>query len=119
MGSRRAAALKGLERAGPLPIILRLAQGGGESETRVQAIKRPPVETYFEAFGQPGPFTRVEARLETVCQRGCRQVRLDIAALEGGAEIPETLGLAPEERRLLLAELRAVMAVYGDACRIG
>lgn len=60
----------------------------------------------------------VEARIEAVCLKGCRQVRRDIWALEAGAEIPEVQGLAPDERRLLLAELKQIMAVYGDTCRI-
>lgn len=61
---------------------------------------------------------RVDARVETICIKGCRQVRRDIALLESGAEIPEVGGLAPEERRLLLLELKQIMAVYGDSCRI-
>lgn len=60
----------------------------------------------------------VEARVEAVCLKGCRQVRRDIAHLESGAEIPEVRGLTPDERRLLLAELKQIMAVYGDSCRI-
>lgn len=61
---------------------------------------------------------RVESRVETICLKGCRQVRRDIALLEGGAEIPESQGLAPEERHLLLTELKQIMAVYGESCRI-
>lgn len=61
---------------------------------------------------------RVEARIEAICVKGCRQVGCDIRALESGAEIPEVLGLTPDERRLLLAELQQIMAVYGDSCRI-
>lgn len=61
---------------------------------------------------------RVEARVERVCLKGCRQVRRDIALLDSGAEIPEAQGLTPDERRLLLVELKQIMAVYGDSCRI-
>ncbi len=61
---------------------------------------------------------RLDARIEAVCSKGCGQVRQDIAALELGAQLPETLGLSDEERRLLLSELKQIMAVYGDACRI-
>nr|WP_207280900.1 hypothetical protein [Thiocystis violacea] len=60
----------------------------------------------------------VEARLEILCGKGCQQVRRDIAALESGAELPETRGLTPAERHRLLAELKQIMAVYGDACRL-
>jgi hypothetical protein len=61
---------------------------------------------------------RVDARIETICLKGCRQVRRDIALLEEGTAIPEVQGLAPEECRLLLAELKQIMSVYGDRCRI-
>ncbi len=62
--------------------------------------------------------SRIAAPLEALCQKGCRQVRRDIAALEAGADLPETQGLGPSERALLLAELKQIMAVYGDACRV-
>lgn len=61
---------------------------------------------------------RVDARIEAVCRKGCRQVRQDIAALESGEQLPETLGLSEDECRFLLSELKQIMAVYGDACRI-
>lgn len=61
---------------------------------------------------------RVDARVEAICIKGCRQVRRDIALLESGSPIPEVQGLALNERRLLLAELKQIMAVYGDSCRI-
>ncbi|MCK7581753.1 MAG: hypothetical protein MZV65_43120 [Chromatiales bacterium] len=60
----------------------------------------------------------LEARLEVLCAKGCRQVRCDIAALESGAELPETQGLTADERARLLAELKQIMAVYGDTCRL-
>jgi hypothetical protein len=61
---------------------------------------------------------RIDARVEAICLKGCRQVRRDIALLESGSPIPEVQGLAFNERRLLLAELKQIMAVYGDSCRI-
>jgi hypothetical protein len=60
----------------------------------------------------------IEARVEAICVKGCRQVRRDIALLESGVQIPEVQGLALNERRLLLTELKQIMAVYGDSCRI-
>lgn len=60
----------------------------------------------------------LEARLEALCAKGCRQVRRDIAALESGAELPETQGLSADERVWLLAELKQIMAVYGESCRL-
>ncbi|RKT46489.1 hypothetical protein [Thiocapsa rosea] len=61
---------------------------------------------------------RVDARIEAVCSKGCSQVRQDIAALEAGAQLPETRDLSEEERGTLLRELKQIMAVYGDACRL-
>ena len=60
----------------------------------------------------------LEARLEALCAKGCRQVRRDIAVLESGAELPETQVLTADERAWMLAELRQIMAVYGDSCRL-
>jgi hypothetical protein len=66
----------------------------------------------------PRPDARIDSRVESLCQKGCRQVRQCIARLEQGGELPETGGLTPDERARLLAELKAIMAVYGDTCRI-
>jgi hypothetical protein len=62
---------------------------------------------------------RLEARLESLCEKGCRHVRADIDALERGEELRETRDLTEEERRWLLAELKQIMSVYGDRCTIG
>jgi hypothetical protein len=59
---------------------------------------------------------RVEDRLEALCEKGCRRVWADIDALERGQDLPETRDLSAEERRLLLHELKQVMAVYADRC---
>jgi hypothetical protein len=40
----------------------------------------------------------------------------DIDALEAGRRLPETAGLSAAERRAVLDELKAVMAVYEGAC---
>jgi hypothetical protein len=63
---------------------------------------------------RPDPI--VEARLESLCEKGCRRVWGDIAALERGESLPETRDLTPPEVRWLLAELKQVMAVYGARC---
>lgn len=60
----------------------------------------------------------VDACLEALCAKGCRRVRQDIAALEAGADLPEVSALSPKQRDLLLVELKEIMAVYGDACRV-
>jgi len=61
----------------------------------------------------------LEARLEAMCQKGCRLVWGDIAALERGDPLPETRDLTPAEVHWLLAELKQVMAVYGARCTAG
>jgi hypothetical protein len=63
---------------------------------------------------RPDPL--IEVRLETLCEKGCRHVWGDIAALERGESLPETRDLTPAEVRWLLAELKQVMAVYGARC---
>jgi hypothetical protein len=62
--------------------------------------------------------SRIDARIEALCCKGCRQVRADIAVLESGADVAETLGLSEAERALVLRELKQIMSVYGDACRV-
>jgi len=61
---------------------------------------------------------KIEECVETLCNKGCRSVRKDIAALEHGQVLPEMWQLDPDERRAVLRELQSVMAVYGDTCRI-
>jgi len=61
----------------------------------------------------------LEARLERICEKGCRQVWDDIAVLEGGGELAETADLNGRERAWLLAELKSVMAVYGGRRGLG
>ena len=39
----------------------------------------------------------------------------DIAVLEEGGRLPETRQLSAEENRAVLAELKAIMSVYGDS----
>lgn len=61
---------------------------------------------------------RLEARLESLCEKGCRHVWKDIEALEQGRELDETRDLSETERRWLLAELKQIMAVYGGRCSV-
>ncbi|NEV60914.1 hypothetical protein [Thiorhodococcus minor] len=60
----------------------------------------------------------IEACVERLCSKGCRQVRLDIATLEAGGDLPETRDLSAAQRAALLEELKQIMAVYGDSCRV-
>jgi hypothetical protein len=64
-----------------------------------------------------GNYTIQEA-VERICAKGCRAVRRDIADLERGKLVSEVWKLNPEERREVLAELKKIMAVYGDECRM-
>jgi hypothetical protein len=61
---------------------------------------------------------RVEAAVEAVCNRGCRQVRVIIDALERGRAVDGLAHLRPGERSAVLAELKSIMAVYGSRCRL-
>lgn len=73
-------------------------------------------ETAPNAVGRQA--SSLDARVESICARGCQQVHADIARLEHGGDLPETQGLGPRERALILAELKAVMAVYGNRCML-
>ncbi len=58
----------------------------------------------------------IEGCVEILCQKGCRSVREDIQRLERGEDLPELAGLDDLSRRLVMVELREIMAVYGDSC---
>ena len=60
---------------------------------------------------------RVDACVEAICHLGCRTVRAIVTLLEQQQAVPELAELNAEERRMALGELRAIMAVYGVACR--
>ncbi len=57
---------------------------------------------------------KVQQCVDAVCANGCDAVRAAIGALE--ADLPATgvEGLSREERSAVLAELKAIMAVYDD-----
>ena len=80
-----------------------------------------PHSTYepFRKTPEPAMTQQVETCIEVLCQKGCLSVRADIRALEQGQHLPETAGLSREAIRLVLKELKGIMAVYGDSCRIG
>jgi hypothetical protein len=61
--------------------------------------------------------TQIDDCIEMLCRKGCKAVRDDILALEQGRPLAETEGLSGEERRRVLAELKSIMAVYGNSCR--
>ncbi len=45
-------------------------------------------------------------------------MRTDIETLERDGELAETQGLSAAEKSSVLAELKSIMAVYGDSCRL-
>jgi hypothetical protein len=61
----------------------------------------------------------VEQCVERLCHKGCRAVWADIDALESGTILPEARGLTRAEIEAVLAELKAVMAVYRGSCAAG
>ena len=52
--------------------------------------------------------------IETLCQKGCKEVTQIILALEQGAPLEEVRELSTEERQAVLDELKAIMAVYNE-----
>lgn len=50
--------------------------------------------------------------IEQLCQCGCTDVRNTIALLEANQTVSQVEGLNAEERRLVLAELKAIMSIY-------
>lgn len=57
---------------------------------------------------------RLQRCLESLCANGCEAVRATIDALERGQPVVATAGLGDAERAAVLAELKAVMAVYDE-----
>ncbi len=55
---------------------------------------------------------RISLCVESLCEFGCDSVRSSIAALEQGQPVAGTEGMNDEQRRQVLAELKAIMAVY-------
>lgn len=62
--------------------------------------------------------TSVEMGVEAICNKGCQSVRRDIQLMEQGEQLAELMHLSEEQRQRVLAELKTVMSVYGDSCRI-
>ena len=90
-------------------------------EARPRVLNFRPHTTYepVRETPEPGMTPQIESCIEALCQKGCLSVRADIRALEQGQDLPETAGLSREAIRLVLKELKGIMAVYGDSCRIG
>jgi hypothetical protein len=57
---------------------------------------------------------QVNQCVDALCQCGCDAVRATIKAMELGADIPQLQTLDADGRKMVLGELKAVMAVYDD-----
>ncbi len=60
----------------------------------------------------------LDHRVEMLCEHGCRAVRDYIEALSSEQELPQFDGLSMAQRVLLRQELEAIMAAYGNSCRL-
>jgi hypothetical protein len=61
---------------------------------------------------------KVDFAIEAVCQRGCQYVLDTIARLDRGEIPPGLAELSLSDRQALLAELKSIMAVYGNVCTV-
>ena len=64
------------------------------------------------------PYMKVEHTVEILCEKGCSAVRETIEKLESGIALAETRDLTHSERLQVIKELKSIMAVYGDSCRV-
>ena len=55
---------------------------------------------------------KVTKTVETICAQGCARVNELIIELDKGSKIKDTQELTQEETTAVLAELKAIMAVY-------
>ena len=60
----------------------------------------------------------IDACIEAICKKGCQEVRREIRLLEQGQPLPELLHLSQTARQSVLSELKSIMSVYGDSCRV-
>lgn len=56
--------------------------------------------------------SKVQQCVEALCQNGCQAVRATIQALERDLPVAQTDAMDACERAAVLAELKAIMAVY-------
>ncbi len=61
----------------------------------------------------------IELAIEAICNKGCKQVHIDILAIKNQQHIPKELDLFHfDEQQIVLMELEKIMAVYGDRCQL-
>lgn len=56
--------------------------------------------------------SKINACVETLCGKGCREVTRVIGALEQHGAVAEAAALSADERNAVLRELKSIMAVY-------
>jgi len=61
---------------------------------------------------------KVEQCVESLCQNGCAAVNATIAVMEQDIHSVSLDGLHPEEYKMVLSELKAIMDVYDGPCEI-
>ena len=61
---------------------------------------------------------QVEHCVELICQKGCRQTRVDLKKLQFAEDIEEVQHLSAHQRQAVIEELTVIMSVYGDSCSI-
>ncbi len=54
--------------------------------------------------------------VETLCNKGCREVTRTIGIMERHEPLAETAALSAEEQAAVLHELQSIMAVYDRPC---
>ena len=80
---------------------------------------RPEKSELFNTWGEKVLKNRnIEKTVEAICQKGCQAVRDDLVKLKAGQIPAETESLNHKERKAVYKELKSIMAVYGDACRV-
>jgi hypothetical protein len=60
----------------------------------------------------------IQKCVEAICNKGCQHVRNDIDLLEKGEPLPEVQHLSGRDQQSVLKELKSIMSVYGDSCRV-
>ncbi len=60
----------------------------------------------------------IDACIEAICNKGCQAVRREIQLLEQGQTLPELSHLSLKARQSVLEELKTIMSVYGNSCRV-
>lgn len=56
--------------------------------------------------------TQIAQCIEILCQCGCSEVRAVIKRIEANQSVAQLEGFTVQERRLVMEELKAIMAVY-------